>query len=635
MSTRPLVWKTGTSGTEGTTTVFVDSYVGNDYLGNGTRANPYRTLTKAWNAQNTKPTKIVCRGLFSEQMTLGNHACEIAGDYWGAAIFDGQNKYLLYGYGHSNLIILNANTSGDAPVATGATALQGVGRANHASYVGITSDAGNAYGVAGSAVFIGKSGLYWGIIGGNTAVNQVVYWKPQHNDTYKLSIGCGNTPCLSRGTVYDVTVEHVRKTPFTAHSGQIQTTVFGKCAIILNNPGKMTYRRCLFASDVKFYYFVGTDNKSEVIEIVPTGNSDADKAESLINKLTEIYAEKGVQEANQYFPSFVSCIFSSQSSEEIFNDPENGDMTLVPGCDADIEADMEYLGALPPCMRIPIKKDSTGLVGTWDERSADGCVKVSENNIIYIDEDSPSATGGIMSKIIEINPTKVQFNGIFSLIESKWHQKASVYNYNDGETAFGQTYTSTSGVLPAGIYMVSQGSVSIKGYQFDEGEAFSVVDEDNFTIEGTGVCVNVVEPNAGEVIYCRCRSSIYKKVKPTDTLTKGGTYLNIGNKDVTYHGRKIVPGESFICTNELYFTADSNNYEIGVMFDADGAPESAWIPARFWGDYYVGKKDGVIDSDEYGVPYSSGNNRSFTKSTINKSVLDRRYVQFKIMVKRY
>ena len=634
METRPLVWKTGTSGTEGTTVVFVDSYVGNDYFGDGTRQKPYRTLTKAWNAKNSKPSKIVCRGLFSEQMTMGNHSCEIAGDYWGAAIFDGQNKYLLYGFGHSNIIILNAMNSGDAPVANGATALQGVGRASGAGDVGNVYVANAVYGVAGSAAFIGKSGLYWGIIGGNTAVNQVVYWKPQHNDKYKISIGCGNSPCLSRGTVYDVTVEHVRKSPCTAHSGQIQTTVFGKCAIILNNPGKMTYRRCVFASDVKFYYFSGVDNTGEVIEITPVGDSDGDKGQSLLDRLGEIYEANSIAEANRYYPAFVACIFSSQSSMEIFNDPENGDMTLIPGCDADIQADLEYIGALPPCKRVPILNDSTGTKETWDERSIEGCIKIVDN-IIYYDEDSPSQTGGIMSKIIEINPTKVQFNGIFSMIESKWHQKLSVYNYGEQSSAFGQTYTSESGKLPAGTYMVSSGKVAIGEYQFEEGEAFSVTDEDNYQIEGTGVCVSVVEPNAGEVIYCRCRSSIYRKVKAADTLTKGGTYLNIGNKNITYHGRIIVPGESFVCTDEINFSCDDANYEIGVMFDADGAPDSQWIPARFWGEYYVGKQNGVIANDEYGVPYSSGNNRSFRLNTINKSVLDRRYVQFKIMVKRY
>lgn len=641
MATRLLVWKTSPNGIEGTNTVYVDSYVGNDYLNDGTRQMPYRTLTKAWNAQETKPTKIVCRGFFSEQMTTGNHTASIDGDQYGAAIFDGQGKYLMYGFGHSNLIILNAQTTGDAPVHTGSTALLGVGRAYNASSVGNVNYTNYACGLAGSAAFIGKSGLYWGIIGGNTAVKKIVYWKPYNNDTYELSIGTGNTPCMSQCTVYDAGFDtagnptKIRKSPLNAHVGQIQTSVFSRVAIVLNNPGEMTYRRCLFDADTKFYYFKGVNSSSGYTEIVPSGGSDDEKAESLISQLEDLYEENNVAEASQYYPTFVGCLFSSQHAAQLFNSPEAGDMTLVPGCDADIEADMEYLGALPPAKNIQILTDSTGVKECWDERSAEGCVKVVDNKI-YIDDDSPSYTGGIMTKVLSINPTKVQLNGIFSIVTSKWHKKYAIHSTEDGKSAFGDRYTAASGVLPAGVYMVSVGSIEVNGFQFDEGEAFRVSDDDAFRIEGSGTAVQVVEPNAGEVIYCRCRSAIYAKVRPSDTLQLGATYLNIGNGNITYHGREIVPGESFVCTNETYFTAHGNgNYEIGVLFDADNAPESEWIPARLWGDYYVCKTNGVIMHDDYGVPYSSGNNRTLQLGTQNKSVLDRRYVQFKLMVNKY
>lgn len=641
MATRLLVWKTSPDGIEGTNTVYVDSYVGNDYLNDGTRQMPYRTLTKAWNAQVTKPTKIVCRGLFSEQMTTGNHATSINGDYYGAAIFDGQGKYLLYGFGHYNLIILNAKASDDAPVSSGNKALRGVGRAASAGHVGNVNAAHNACGVAGSAAFIGKSWLYWGIIGGNTAVKKIVYWKPYNNDTYKLSIGAGNNPCMRQCTIYDAGFDtagkptKIRKTPLNAHTGEILESVFSRVAIILNNPGKMTYRRCFFDADTKFYYFKGVDSSAGYTELLPSGSSDEEKANSLISQLAELYATNDVAEASQYFPTFVDCLFSSQNAQQLFNSPETGDMTLVPGCDADVQTDFEYFGALPPAKNIPILTDSTGVKECWDERSAEGCVKVVDNKI-YIDDDSPSNTGGIMSKVLSINPTKVQLNGIFSIVTSKWHKKYAIHSTEDGQSAFGDRYTAASGVLPAGVYMVSAGSIIVKGYQFDEGEAFRVSDDDAFTIEGSGTAVQVVEPNAGEVIYCRCRSAIYTKVRPSDTLLRGATYLNIGNGNITYHGREIVPGESFVCTNETYFTAHGNgNYEIGVLFDADNAPESEWIPARLWGDYYVCKTNGVIMHDDYGVPYSSGNNRTWQLGTQNKSVLDRRYVQFKLMVNKY
>ena len=142
MSLRPFRWRTTPSGTEGVTTVFVDSYVGSDVYGDGTRSNPYRTLTKAFTANTTAPTTIVCRGYFSEDLT-GNHGCAIKGDYFGAAVFDGQDRYMLYGFGHSNMIIKNI----PALVSPASPLLAGVGRANNASNVG---NANNVYGVAGS-----------------------------------------------------------------------------------------------------------------------------------------------------------------------------------------------------------------------------------------------------------------------------------------------------------------------------------------------------------------------------------------------------------------------------------------------------------------------------------------------------
>ena len=148
MSTRPYVWRTASSGTEGTSTVFVDGYTGSDDFGNGTRANPYKTLTKAWTAKTSKPSKIICRGVFSEMLTDGNHQCDIIGDYFGAATFDGLDRYLIYGFGHSNLFIINmAQPNADMPVASGSSLLAGVGRANNGNNVG---NAGNVNGVAGS-----------------------------------------------------------------------------------------------------------------------------------------------------------------------------------------------------------------------------------------------------------------------------------------------------------------------------------------------------------------------------------------------------------------------------------------------------------------------------------------------------
>lgn len=156
MNSRLIRWRIAPSGTEGTTTVYVHSRFGSDLYGDGTRANPYQSLGKAYRAKLTKPTSIICIGRFSEMLADGNHACHISGDYYGAATFDGAGYYVLYGFGHSSLIITNTGVGTyDLAVFTGSEALAGVGRAYSACYVGY---ANYVHGVAGSNTFPNLTG---------------------------------------------------------------------------------------------------------------------------------------------------------------------------------------------------------------------------------------------------------------------------------------------------------------------------------------------------------------------------------------------------------------------------------------------------------------------------------------------
>ena len=626
MATRSYTWRTASSGTEGTTTVFVDSYIGNDEQGLGTRIAPYKTLTKAWTAKQTKPTKIVCRGLFSEQMTTGNHSAALAGDYYGAAIFDGQDKYLVYGFTIEKMIILNASSDANVPVHTGTVAFRGVGRANDASLVGY---ANRASGLASSPALVGKSGLYWGIIGGNTANKDIVYWKPVvRDDTYLLSIGSQYNPCLQGCTVYDAGLDSegnptlMMKSPCSGGYYNINATIFAKTAIVLNTPIKLNYNECLFASDCKYYYFVGSNATSEYIEISLDGVDKENRGQYLLDRLSEIYSEKKISTGQQYMPKFTNTIFSDQSSEELFNNPEQCDMTLIPNCDADIVDEKKYIGALPPAKNIPIRDDSTGIKEAWDERSASGCVIVSDNKI-WIDPNSSSNVGSILSKIITINPREIQLNAIYSIMPSKWGKY--LVGSNEGNAVYFPTEITTDGAALTGLFLVKEGSVTIGDLTYNEGEAFTANGQ---SVTGRGVVVEVLEPNAGDVLYCRCRSAIYKIVEAGATLTKGATYLNISGGDATYHGRTIADSESFVCM----VAGEVAHCKLGVMFDEEGVPSSEWVPARFWDEYFVCKENGSIKYDAYGIPYSSANNRSYSQGTLYKSTLDRKFIQFKIEV---
>ena len=636
MATDLLRWLTAPTGTEGTTTVYVDSRFGSDLLGEGTRAKPYQSLGKAYRAKSTRPSLIICRGRFSEMLADGNHACEIRGDYYGAATFDGAGYYLIYGFTHNNLIIVNTGVGTyDLAVHTGSGAFAGVGRASYAGYVGY---AHLVYGVAGSSVMIDRASLYWGCIGGTTAVKYVCVSRPRHNGTYRISLGSqDNAVGLAHCTVYGCVIED-RTKRFTTDSTTLVSSVFGNFAMIANEPA-IQYTGCLFAADARWYYLTGAHGGTgTVIELPLTGDTSAERQASLIEQLNAKYEEYGVAEASRYIPKFTDCIFSKQTSAEIFNNPENQDFTLRDGSDA-ILNDSTYIGAFPPALNVPILDDSTGVVGSWDELSASGCIAVADN-AICIDETSQSRTGEILSKIVKINPAAYQLNGIFAYCMDKF---TDYHTFLNRQQITGATY-SAGETLPIGVYIV-KGAV-IYQENVISNNSILVVSENNTTFADdnyTSTLIEVVHPNTMDAIYCRCRSTIYVKIKAADGLERGGIYLNIGDKNITYHGRVYVPGESFVAKgdNET-FTCEDADYEIGVMFDDSRVPASEWVPARMFGEYFVMKQSGAIRLDENGIPVSSGNYLAYQTTAnggysdqLRKSIISQRYVQFAIFVNQY
>ena len=155
-----LYWRT--SGSD----AYVDSFIGDDYNGDGTAQNPYQSLGRAWRGSSHKPYTITCRGYFAEDMADGNHNAIIQGDYYGAAVFDGLSTYMLYGFRHTNMIIKNLPLSGDFSVSTRAD-LAGVGAARDIRGASdALVDSGAVYGLAGSSCFVQNSPVYIGCIGG-------------------------------------------------------------------------------------------------------------------------------------------------------------------------------------------------------------------------------------------------------------------------------------------------------------------------------------------------------------------------------------------------------------------------------------------------------------------------------------
>ena len=612
---KPYKWRITISGA-----VYVDSMTGSDLMGNGTQSDPFRTLRKAWDYSGTKPTSIVCRGFFSEDMADGNHACTIRGDYMGAATFDGNDVYTIYGFTHIDFVAVNcAVGSLDMVVWSASGLFAGVGRASTANAVG---NAISVYGVAGSPVIIDRSGLYWGIIGGTSAVQYNVFSKIKNNSTHPVSLGFSGNITLRNNVMYGCRIANRRKR-ITTYVGTFYLSIFADFDLFADETG-VTFDTCLFTSDCKWYY--------GATEIVITGSTSAAREASLIAGMDALEIPTASR------PVFVNCKFSTQLATDVFNNPEKVDFTLKHNGDG-VRGIGLYYGALPPAINIPIMDDSSQTAETWDENSVSGCVAVSGNSIC-IDELSADFNGEILSKILIINPQEININAIFAQFAAKF-QTYRAYLYDVALT--GLTYTDAD-ELPIGRYIV-KGSIVYDGVNIGDNAICVVTTTGTYftDVNDNSVLIALEDANISNVCYVRQSPLIYTRIKAADGLQAGATYLNSGLENITYRGRTIVPHESFVAANSVdTFSASSADYEIGVMFDDTRVPSSEWIPAQLFGEYFNWLQSGVQQYDTDGVPISSGNYLSFQTSTnggysnlLTKSILNRVYLQFRVKVKRY
>ena len=650
--------------------VYVDSFAGSDVSGNGSATKPYKTINYAYSLPS-KPATIRCRGVFSEDLHMGMHGTTLVGDWLGGAIFDGLGIYDLCGFALSNFVVLNTTSAAPAEACYSSSLngqgapYAGVGRASYSLGVGI---AGHVHGVAGSSVILNGCKLYFGCIGGTTAVQRVVYANLKHNSTYKICYqnqrGITTTNC----TVYNLDKADVRVNPDNAATQGFSKWLFAKAAVVVNNQTKTTYSHCVFTGDCQFVYISGSTVTELTSEVLAEYSGD-----NLGEKIVAYVTAQGA--ANIRIPVFEECVFSSQTAAQVLNDPDNNDFTIVPNTCADF-GNNDYAGALPPALRVPIYgdavnsqdgtvSDSDEHAACWDNRTATGCVTVSNGKIVM--DDTPQNTeGSILSKIITISPLDRQINAIYSLHEPMMASRHALMNDEnifsvDPVTGTYETY-GVGDTVPSGIYYVKGvGVLFSNDIGARAGEC--VVLESSLTFTkfnesdvGTPILIKVVEPNTQDVVYVRCRTGIYATVKSSDTTLTNVLYLNTGQKNLTFRGRIIVPGESFYGHDGDSFTVAGNDtdYEVAVIFDdrigvsaygsgetgARLVPESdKWVPAGLMGSYFVSKTaSGAIDDcPTNGYPYGSGNYMTWKNSrqNSNRSHIDRVYTQFKFVVRRY
>lgn len=642
MATKPYKWRKLPTGVEGTATIYADSATGSDLWGDGTRANPYQTLGKAYRSAATKPTRIICRGRFSESMADGNHACIIEGDYYGAAVFDGADYYLIYGFRHNNLIIINTGIGAyDLVVNSGSVLLAGVGGAFIAGNVGY---APYVYGVAGSSVLIDNSSLYFGVIGGTSAVKYVGFSRPRAG-YYPISLFTNTSETITHDTIYGCRIANRQRR--LGGNFKCASSVFADFDMFADET--MTFTQCMFASDCGWYYtdLLETDTPQLKIVVDTLSTSETVVFTANVENGTITIGGAGVTDIPSAIaalytaeritnkPIFTTCLFTAETATDIFNNPTKQDFTLKPAGSGVISADA-YYGAFPPALSIPIMDDSTGVAATWDENTCDGLIEVAGNEIC-IDEDSVATEGSIQSKIVQIDPSAVTLSAIFSAYASKFADYGCALWK---ENLLGQSY-SAGDILPVGRYLV-KGAVVYDGSNL-ENKSVVVVQSENTTFANDNVVsslVQLLDANVSDVVYVRTLAAIYARIKQGDGLQRGATYLNCGNANITYRTRTIVPGESFVAENAVDdFTANDADYEIGVMFDDTRVPSSEWIPAQLFGEYFVCKESGTVKLDESGVPVASGNYLSWQSTanggyaTSRRTTIKQRYIQFRFDIK--
>ena len=459
-------------------------------------------------------------------------------------------------------------------------------------------------------------------------------------------------------TIYDASIANRCKRKANNYVQVFKKCIFAKFAMIANDV-KINYDSCLFTADSNWFYLVSDNGSGEIVQFRLNGSTSEERQQSLIRKLETEYESRGIATANRFIPTFTNCIFSDQTSEDIFNNPELQDFTLkvitngslsLDNNDA-VLSDTDYIGAMPPGLNIPIFANSNGRASCWDNNTISGCLQLSpvENSDLAVISVNPNVNGSgeILSKVITIDTSKLQLNGIFSAFTHQFNTDNRLYLNN--VPYFGDTY-SQGEKLPTGRYQV-RGAITYKENVVEN--AVIVVSEENtsFTaISNEAIAVQIIDPNVYDVVFVRCRAAIYQRVNANGSLQKGATYINDGNSNITYRSRTIVPGESFVAVNNTdSFSASVSNYSIGILFDDTRVPiESPWVPAQLFGEYYVSKIGGVIQEDNDGVPLGSGNPlcyRPFSGANtgdvegysdkLNKNIINQNFVQFAIRAVKY
>lgn len=654
---------------------YVDSEWGDDVKGNGTQLHPFKTLEHAYQTlpNNTSAYTIVFRGYQRLTATiLDNHATTIMADYPGAGIVDGAaynevtQQYepthsLIWCAAYTNLTLWNMGVgAGQFIYRQESTytsygqyaSLSGAGRAVGAGNVG---NAPNVSGFASSPVRAYNCALWRGGIGGTNTVGNV-YASVRPCSGSLATLNQAATSC----TMYDgrLNVNITGSTANATTNPTLQKCLFAKWDIFIGVKTQ-SFTECFFAADCNFYYFASNTYYKIVL-----GDTSASSITCTLNAGTLTCTVDGVTNIKDAClavisnysvtnTTFTNCTWGTQTSAQLFVDADNYNLALKDGCEA-VLGDKGYFGAIAPAKLIRFLQNSDGQLWAFDHRTIDGdCLAINQDGELCVNLNSTD-DGAIFSKIIQINPAELQFDGIEALVQTKKNREGFVLSrrqYFLGDFVDKLTNLAVGTYIVVGEHAVTYGThtVIVDGQEVQEEilyqpmDVFEVEEGDankQYDSEGTTKLVReLIDPNQIDGLYIRCRSMIYKWVTPQSTLVEGATYLNTGSDNITYAGRTVVPGESFVCTQGAtsFSHATDNNYKVGVVFDDPDLPATEWIFYSLQGRAFVSKSQGSITRSTNGMPESSGNPKAWdTATSLNiqgtATNINQPYVQVAIFV---
>lgn len=612
---KKYVWKTQNS-----SYCYVDANTGDDINGDGTMQNPFRSLGRA--TRGTNKSDIVCRGVFSEDLADA-WGKRLYADYLGAAYFDGVGEYLIL-LACIDMIIRDCSEAKyemnfNAEVNPKKAGVPGWGN----GMIGFSANS-----------IVAKSPMYnyslLSYCGMDVRGRRKILISPIISSISDIKYAIANSVIgydYNRYfTFYDITIERRGVSTYKNVIG-ISANIFSKVDMFINEYASFT--QCLFDRDCNWYY----QDSGKVDHKIELGDT---YGEERLNLILAAMDEWNVPEASR--PTFTDCIFSNQDVYELFNDPDNYDFTLKLTSDA-VLPNGGYIGAMPPAIHVPILDNSEGKAETWDETTASGVVTIENNEICY-DPTLDEKRGEVLSKVLTLDTSKISLSAVYAMCFNNWASRNVAISE---ETFLGDSYT-TDDVLPIGKYVVRGTTLAYLDSTYYDGDIVTVSEDGTqFSVEeGQSATLQaVLDPNIENVCYIRTAPTAYAKITASEGLQRGGTYLNNGDKNITYRGRTIVPKESFVAVNDTdTFTCEGDaDYKVSVIFDDTRVPSQEWFSSLLFGESFVWKNKGVVQVDAEGNSISSGNPLSYaTKSNggysdlLTKTPINQTYVQFRISV---